>query len=69
MHRDHSPTTPLWWRLWLLSLRWWMPYIWMPVLDHPEFFWEDDTWLPLYLRAAKYLEIERRTEVPPPAST
>ena len=27
------------------------------------FFWEDDEWLPLYLRAAKYLEIDRRAEV------
>ena len=33
------------------------------ILDHPEFFWEDDEWLPLYLRAAKYLEIDRRAEV------
>ena len=33
------------------------------ILDHPEFFWEDDEWLPLYMRAAKYLEIDRRAEV------
>ena len=33
------------------------------ILDHPEFFWEDDEWLPLYLRASKYLEIDRRAEV------
>ena len=33
------------------------------ILDHPEFFWEDDEWLPVYLRAAKYLEIDRRAEV------
>ena len=33
------------------------------ILDHPEFFWEDDEWLPLYVRAAKYLEIDRRAEV------
>lgn len=33
------------------------------ILDHPEFFWEDDEWLSLYLRAAKYLEIDRRAEV------
>lgn len=33
------------------------------ILDHPDFFWEDDEWLPLYLRAAKYLEIDRRAEV------
>jgi uncharacterized Rmd1/YagE family protein len=33
------------------------------ILDHPEFFWEDDEWLNLYLRAAKYLEIDRRAEV------
>ena len=33
------------------------------ILDHPEYFWEDDEQLPLYLRAAKYLEIDRRAEV------
>ena len=33
------------------------------VLDHPEFFWEDDTWLAVYMRASKYLEVERRVEV------
>ena len=33
------------------------------ILDHPDFFWEDDEWLPLYLRASKYLEIDRRAEV------
>ncbi len=33
------------------------------ILDHPEFFWEDDEWLSLYLRASKYLEIDRRAEV------
>ena len=34
------------------------------ILDHPEFFWEDDEWLPLYLRAAKYLEIDRAPRAP-----
>lgn len=33
------------------------------ILDHPDFFWEDDEWLSLYLRASKYLEIDRRAEV------
>ena len=33
------------------------------ILDHPDFFWEDDEWLSLYLKASKYLEIERRAEV------
>lgn len=33
------------------------------ILDHPEFFWENDEWLSLYVRASKYLEIDRRTEV------
>ena len=32
------------------------------ILDHPDFFWEDDEWLSLYLKASKYLEIERRAE-------
>ena len=34
------------------------------ILDHPDFFWEDDEWLSLYLKTSKYLEIERRAEVP-----
>lgn len=44
------------------------------ILDHPDFFWEDDEWLSLYLRASKYLEIDRRAEVarrpilPPPST-
>jgi uncharacterized Rmd1/YagE family protein len=33
------------------------------ILDHPEYFWEDDEGLPLYMRTSKYLEIERRAEV------
>ena len=33
------------------------------ILDHPDFFWEDDEWLPIYVRAAKYLEVDRRADV------
>ena len=33
------------------------------ILDHPDFFWEDDEWLPCYMRASKYLEVDRRAEV------
>jgi len=33
------------------------------ILDHPDFFWEDDEWLSFYLRVSKYLEIDRRAEV------
>ena len=33
------------------------------ILDHPDFFWEDDEYLAVYLRVAKYLEVERRVEV------
>ena len=30
------------------------------ILDNPDFFWEDDEWLPVYSRVAKYLEVDRR---------
>ena len=30
------------------------------ILDNPDYFWEDDEWLHVYTRAAKYLEVERR---------
>ena len=33
------------------------------ILDNPDYFWEDDEWLPAYARVAKYLEITRRAEV------
>ncbi|KAL3913976.1 MAG: hypothetical protein SGPRY_007791 [Prymnesium sp.] len=33
------------------------------ILDHPDFFWEDDEWLSFYLRVSKYLETDRRVEV------
>ena len=33
------------------------------ILDHPDFFWEDDEWLKVYVRASKYLEIDRRADV------
>ena len=33
------------------------------ILDNPDFFWEDDEWLPVYSRVAKYLEVDRRAEV------
>ena len=33
------------------------------ILDNPDFFWEDDEWLPAYNRANKYLEVDRRAEV------
>jgi len=33
------------------------------ILDHPDFFWEDDEWLSLYMKTSKYLEIDRRAEV------
>ena len=30
------------------------------MLESPDYFWEDDEWLHVYTRAAKYLEVERR---------
>ena len=33
------------------------------ILDNPDFFWEDDEWLPVYSRVAKYLEVDRRADV------
>ena len=33
------------------------------ILDNPDYFWEDDEWLPAYARVSKYLEITRRAEV------
>ena len=33
------------------------------ILDNPDFFWEDDEWLPVYSRVAKYLEVDRRADL------
>ncbi|EOD18787.1 hypothetical protein EMIHUDRAFT_451211 [Emiliania huxleyi CCMP1516] len=33
------------------------------MLEHPDFFWEDDEWLGIYMRVSKYLEVERRVDV------
>jgi len=33
------------------------------ILEHPDFFWEDDEYLSVYQRVSKYLEVERRVEV------
>ena len=33
------------------------------ILDNPDFLWEDDEWLPVYSRVAKYLEVDRRADV------
>ena len=33
------------------------------ILEAPDYFWEDDEYLEMYTRTAKYLEIGRRVEV------
>ena len=33
------------------------------ILDEPDFFWESDTYAPLYTRMVKYLDVSNRVKI------